>query len=203
MLWSRGGGCAWLSLALSTRIETVTATALVSGATLLTAPLVSMLLCGSASLPVRSELYALAAAAAPFAAGVCRASCVGTAPRDTGVSALRVCALALFYCECCERLDETAGVFYTSHVLLALLLECGAVCATAGACELYVRCGVLSPRDAHLVLVVAVPRAAAAPHCAPVGLARLPAVFLAPAQALLLAALTPAGHEDTDLNLAH
>ncbi|CAB3257561.1 unnamed protein product [Arctia plantaginis] len=199
MLWSRGGGCAWLSLALSAHAAAPSVAAFVYLAALLVAPLATALICGQAAMPpLWSVLHTLTTTAAPFVAGVIRgAVCRGadTIPAAPA-SALRLCALALLYAECCERLSDSEGILHVSDVLITLTLELCAVGAVAATSTLYPRCGLLAPGAARLVTLCALPRALdtrwePGEGCATAGLARLPAVFLAPAQALLLAALVP------------
>ncbi|XP_048004183.1 uncharacterized protein LOC125240334 [Leguminivora glycinivorella] len=115
--------------------------------------------------------------------------------------AVRLAALALVYAECCERLHSAEGGLLAGDVLATLLVEVCWLALSAGACAAYARwCGVASAR---LIALVAVPKAldqgwGAAAACKLPALAQLPAVFAAPAQALILAALHTQDNDDQD-----
>ncbi|XP_063896027.1 uncharacterized protein LOC126056382 [Helicoverpa armigera] len=222
MLWSSGGGCSWLSLALGGPGAAPAACALVYLGSLLATPLHTALLCGRAALPsLPGVLRTASTTALPFAAGALTSALLGSppAPAAPPPRSVHVAALALLYAECCERLCDAEAIVHPSHVMVALALgECGAgrggrggrgadgrgVCAEAGgvlASAAGARCtraGLLSAAEARLVARVAVPRrleAGGALGCAARGLCRLPGVFVAPAQALLLAVLA---HDDSE-----
>ncbi|KAJ8709458.1 hypothetical protein PYW08_009462 [Mythimna loreyi] len=226
MLWSLGGGCAWLPLALCEGAAGRVAPggcALVYVASLLATPLHTALLvslsllhsaeyyrrlyftehcscryqCGRAALPaLAGVLVTLSTAAAPFAAGAWL-PLPGAAAGSPGGA--RLAALALLYCECCERLCDAEAILYLSDVLVALALEVCCVLVSAAWVALYARAGLLSRGEAHLVALCALPRSLDtrwSMSCAARGMCRLPGVFVAPAQALLLAALAPAADDE-------
>ncbi|XP_075986768.1 uncharacterized protein LOC142983667 [Anticarsia gemmatalis] len=215
MLWSRGGGSGWLSLALCSHAAAPSVAALLYLSSLLAAPLATALICGRATPPsLPSIACTLGTTAAPFLAGALRAddsagdddAAPVPAPRPSHGRELRLCALALLYVECCERLCDSEGILHVSDVLVTLVLELCAVGAAAATSSLYWRCGVLAPPEARVVALCAVPRALdtrweASGGCVAAGLVRLPAVFLAPAQALLLAALVPDTSRDSPVVL--
>nr|XP_049705066.1 uncharacterized protein LOC126056382 [Helicoverpa armigera]XP_049705067.1 uncharacterized protein LOC126056382 [Helicoverpa armigera] len=201
MLWSSGGGCSWLSLALGGPGAAPAACALVYLGSLLATPLHTALLCGRAALPsLPGVLRTASTTALPFAAGALTSALLGSppAPAAPPPRSVHVAALALLYAECCERLCDAEAIVHPSHVMVALALEAGGVLASAAGCSLYARAGLLSAAEARLVARVALPRrleAGGALGCAARGLCRLPGVFVAPAQALLLAVLA---HDDSE-----
>ncbi|XP_047035866.1 uncharacterized protein LOC124641743 [Helicoverpa zea] len=209
MLWSSGGGCSWLSLALGGPGAAPAACALVylvsppplphrSARPSRHAPRRQ---CGRAALPsLPGVLRTASTTALPFAAGALTSALLGSppAPAAPPPRSVHVAALALLYAECCERLCDAEAIVHPSHVMVALALEAGGVLASAAGCSLYARAGLLSAAEARLVARVALPRrleAGGALGCAARGLCRLPGVFVAPAQALLLAVLA---HDDSE-----
>ncbi|KAJ8715338.1 hypothetical protein PYW07_009820 [Mythimna separata] len=205
MLWSLGGGCAWLPLALCAGGSGRAAPggcALVYVASLLATPLHTALLCGRAALPAPAGvLVTLGTAAAPFAAGAWLPLPAAPSPAAAAAAprGAQLAALALLYCECCERLCDAEAILYLGDVLVALALEVCCVLVSAAWVALYARAGLLSRADARLVALCALPRSLDtrwSMACAARGMCRLPGVFVAPAQALLLAALAPADLDD-------
>ncbi|CAH0697257.1 unnamed protein product [Spodoptera exigua] len=209
MLWSRGGGCAWLAAALGARGAGPCCAALYA-ASLLAEPLHSWLLCGRATLPsLAGVVVTLCTVAAPFAVGAMvsangqRPACRGPGCRGPGcrgpeckgpARSVQLAALALLYAECCERLCDAEAIVYLGDVLAAFLLELVCVVVSAAWCAGYWRAGLLSAAEARLVAQCALPRSLDTRWglaCAAPGMCRLPAVFVAPTQTLLLAALGP------------
>ncbi|XP_063392406.1 uncharacterized protein LOC134677893 [Cydia fagiglandana] len=191
LLSSVGSGCAWLSLALAPRAALPAAASYT--ASLLATPLSALLLCGRTSIPPLSEVLSTTMRTLiPFTVG-----CATTPMRQE--FAVRLAALALVYAECCERLNAAEGGLLAGDVLATLLVEVCWLALSAGACAAYARWW--GAAGARLIALVAVPKAldqgwGAAAACRLPALARLPAVFAAPAQALLLAALHT--HDDSD-----
>lgn len=191
MLWSRGGGCAWLAAALGARDAAACCAALYV-ASLLTAPLHSWLLCGRVALPpLAGVVCTLCTVAGPFAVGLLVSGARGPARGGPG-RGVQLAALALLYAECCERLCDAEAIVYLGDVLAAFVLELCCVCVSAAWCCVYWRGGLLAPAEARLVAQCALPRwldTRWGAECAAPGLCRLPGVFVAPTQTLLLAAL--------------
>ncbi|KAM3956202.1 LOW QUALITY PROTEIN: uncharacterized protein ACR2FA_009842 [Aphomia sociella] len=188
---SVGAPCAWLSLSLAHH-HAASLTAVNYLSSLLAEPLTMLIICGRATIPpLGGIITTLASTLPPFALGLLRPQ-----PHSTATSKLP--ALLLLYVDCCERLKEAEGGLYIADVLVILMLEASYVCASAACCELYRRSGLLPQSQAAALRCCAVPKALA--HgwqswgACSAGLSPLPAVFLAPAQALVLAALT----EDID-----
>ncbi|XP_026313911.1 uncharacterized protein LOC113225725 isoform X1 [Hyposmocoma kahamanoa] len=106
----------------------------------------------------------------------------------------KCCMLLLLYCECCARLRDAAGVLYVGDVLATLALVVCMVSANALSCLAAARgAGGAGMRWAALA-ACSIPKCfdagwESSTTCTPSGLSRLPAVFLPPAQALLLAAI--------------
>ncbi|RVE54125.1 hypothetical protein evm_001248 [Chilo suppressalis] len=107
----------------------------------------------------------------------------------------RICALVLLYFDCCERLREAEGSLHVVDVLGTMVFAVVYLSLSAGSWAAYSRAG-LARGGAHArtMAICAVPKAMTAgwevsTACVPGGLARLPAVFMAPAQALIVAAI--------------
>ncbi|XP_059046822.1 uncharacterized protein LOC131842300 [Achroia grisella] len=197
---SVGGPCAWLSLSLS-RQHAAALTAANYAASLLAEPLAMFFICGRASVPpVGALVRSLATSAAPFVVGALRPRALRPRPRP-GRARPELAALGLLYVDCCRRLHHAEGGLHLTHVLATLMLEVSYVGASAAWCSLYARGGVLAAHEVAPLAACAVPKALA--HgwewwgaCG--GVSPLPAVFLAPAQALVLAAFTDDDHDSSD-----
>ncbi|XP_031764098.2 uncharacterized protein LOC116412819 isoform X1 [Galleria mellonella] len=188
---SVGGPCVWLSLSLA-RPHAAALTAANYAGSLLAEPLTMLLICGRATVPpLGGVVSTVLSTLTPFALGVLR-------PQAHHATASKLPALLLLYVDCCERLRQAEGGLQVGDVLVTLTLEASYVCASAAWCWVYGRGGLLARRDAAALAACAVPKALA--HgwqswgACSAGLSQLPAVFLAPAQALVLAAI----HDDHD-----
>ncbi|CAG9794622.1 unnamed protein product [Diatraea saccharalis] len=112
---------------------------------------------------------------------------------QTCASVAKICALVLLYFDCCERLWDVEGSLHIVHVLGTMTFAVVYVCLSAVSWCVYARGG-LAGSSARTLAVCAVPKALhtgweAPAACAARGAGRLAAAFVAPAQALLVAAL--------------
>ncbi|XP_026483415.1 uncharacterized protein LOC113391604 [Vanessa tameamea] len=190
--------CAWLPLSLSRDGVTASLAATSYAVSFVFSPIAHLLLCGRIALPsLRGVLITASSALVPFA--------IGNLSSKTEIDGTinKISALAILYSECCSLLREAEGSLYVIDVMATLFLVVSWLTTVAASSYLYVKCGLLTLPEAHVLLLVATPKSThiewAAPPCAAGGLARLPAVFGAPAQALLLAALAPPGASRDEL----
>ncbi|CAH2056010.1 unnamed protein product, partial [Iphiclides podalirius] len=189
------GPCGGLALALR-RGSSPAAPALAAlnyALSLVAVPLALKFFCGQASWPPPSSvLWTACGTAGPFALGWWRRA-GGGAPRGGG-AAPRLLALLLLYVDCCALLRDAEGALYVTDVMATLFLEVSGVSLALALSSLYAHFGLLSRCESRALALAAVPKAPglgweARAGCMASGPARLPAVFLAPAQALLMAAL--------------
>ncbi|XP_038219803.1 uncharacterized protein LOC119838067 [Zerene cesonia] len=188
ILASASGPCSWLSLALYSKVTPYLAICNYV-ASLLTVPLFHLLLCGKPPLPSLEELkWVVMTSFLPFLIGTC-------ATKEETVSVWsKFSALMLVYLECCCLLVEAEGVLYVSDVVTTLVLVISWLITVAASSFLYSKCRILDSAEAQLLLLVAVPKSTQidwiTSTCPKLGLYRLPAVFLAPTQALLLSTIS-------------
>ncbi|KAL0809468.1 hypothetical protein ABMA28_011638 [Loxostege sticticalis] len=222
LVWCCGGPCVWLSLSASR--DSGAALAALAGsyiASLVAVPVAMFVICGRAPVPALGPpLWSALCTLPPLAAGALysylqrshdRVQTLNEPPQSGGEGRIvklqcprlaeRLSALALLYVDCCERLREAEGSLYVGDVLTTLVLAVWCVSVRALCVQAYARCG-LPAQHVHTLTLCVVPKALntgweTSIDCVPAGLARLPAVFLAPAQALLVAAL--AEYEDCEV----
>ncbi|XP_023943396.2 sodium/bile acid cotransporter 7-like [Bicyclus anynana] len=198
MLASVARPCAWLPLSLSQDGVTPALAAVNYAASFVLSPLVHLLLCGRIPIPLIKRVFiTIATAFVPFTLGTL-AQKTDIDPRSSKVS-----ALVILYTECCQLLREAEGSLYITDVMATLFLVISWLTTVATSSYLYVKCGMLTLNEAHALLLVSTPKSIhiewiSATLCTASGLARLPAVFIAPAQALLLAAITGDDQGDDD-----
>ncbi|XP_049883889.1 uncharacterized protein LOC126379239 [Pectinophora gossypiella] len=190
------GGCGWVSLALRPAPPAPALCAALYLASLLAGPATTLLICGRATIPpLGGILSTVLISTTPFLLGSLRQQ-----EPNNNTTTTKLSALLLLYMDCCERLREAEGSMYVGDVLVTLALVVWWVCSSALCCWAYGRCGAVPAARAALLAVCAVPSCPdtgwiSSAACSPRGLSRLPAVFIAPAQALLLAAVVDDGDE--------
>lgn len=181
--------CAWLPLSLSKDGITPTIAAINYAISFIFLPFPYLFFCGRIPLPTfTSFIVTVGTSVIPFAFG----SLSHKADIDT--KSTKISALIVLYTECCNLLTEAEGSLYVIDVIATLFLVISWLSAVAASSYLYVKCGWLTASEAEVLLLIATPKSThiewvSHSLCAS-GLARLPAVFVAPAQALLLAAIT-------------
>ncbi|XP_013143499.1 PREDICTED: uncharacterized protein LOC106107264 isoform X2 [Papilio polytes] len=188
------GPCGWLSLALcyDSSPATPILAALNYAVSLIAAPLAILFFCGRTALPPLSGiLWTVTTTTVPFLIGCWRSQ--RPAPRAPRTTA-RLLALLLLYIDCCALLWEAEGSLYITDVLATLFLEISSVSLAAAGSSLYAHYGLLRRAECRALALAAVPKAVGLGwemkvSCMSSGLAHLPTVFLAPTQALLMAAL--------------
>ncbi|KPI96346.1 hypothetical protein RR46_12376 [Papilio xuthus] len=188
------GPCGWLSLALccDSSPTTPVLAAINYVVSLLTAPLAILFFCGRTALPPLSGIvWTVVTTAAPFLIGCWRSQRLSPrAPRTI----TRLLALLLLYIDCSALLRDAEGSLYITDVLATLFLEISSVSLAAAGSSLYAHYGLLRRSESRALALAAVPKAVGLGwemkvSCMSSGLAHLPTVFLAPTQALLMAAL--------------
>ncbi|CAH2252716.1 jg10178 [Pararge aegeria aegeria] len=198
MLASVARPCAWLPLSLSSDGVTPALAAVNYASSFVLSPLAHLVLCGRIPLPLLKRVFLTAVSAfVPFT--------LGTLSQKTDIDprSSKVSALVILYTECCQLLREAEGSLYITDVMATLFLVISWLTTVATSSYLYVKCGMLTLNEAQALLLVSTPKSIhiewiSATLCSASGLARLPAVFIAPAQALLLAAITADDHGDDD-----
>ncbi|XP_041970475.1 uncharacterized protein LOC121726898 [Aricia agestis] len=187
ILASTGRPCAWLPVSLLSCNTVPTLAAVNYAVSLLLSPLTHYFLCGQIPIPpLGGVVFTSVATLAPFALGHY------TSKPESESWSRKACGLAVLYAECCALLRDAEGSLYVTDVIATLLLAVWCVVGTAASGALYARGGLLSAAEARALLLVATPKATHigwSDVCFPAGMSRLPAVFMAPAQALLLAAV--------------
>ncbi|CAK1592796.1 unnamed protein product [Parnassius mnemosyne] len=192
------GPCGWLALALA-RSSAPVAPALVAlnyVLSLVATPLSLLFFCGHMTLPpLRIVLWTVLSTLVPFVAGCCRPC------RRTDHNTSQLSALVLLYIECCALLRDAEGSLYVGDVMATLFLEVSSVWLLAAGCALYARFGLLRRHESRALALAAVPKALGLgwemnTACMSSGIARLPSVFLAPAQTLLMAAIYGTDSDD-------
>ncbi|XP_047513146.1 uncharacterized protein LOC125055005 isoform X2 [Pieris napi] len=195
LLASSSGPCGWLSLSLYANGATPLLVGCNYVLSLLTIPVIHLLLCGKAPTPSMEDLKTAAVTAVlPYLVGICGASKVQNS-RTTS----KLAALVLLYVDCCNLLREAEGALYVSDVFTALVLVASWLSTVAASSYLYVKCTILDINEAQLLQLVATPKSRfdwISSTCPREGLYLLPTVFLAPAQAFLLSSI----FFDTDLS---
>ncbi|KAJ0183042.1 hypothetical protein K1T71_001018 [Dendrolimus kikuchii] len=189
-----GGPCSWLSLALCTSDYAASVVALNYLSTLIAEPLAMIILCGRATVPPLGGIIStILTTATPFLIGV-------TVKRYSGdTCTTKLCACLLAYMSCCQLLAKSGGLLTTHYVLVTIVIEFCWLVMSAGTCWLYVRCGLLKEEQFQTLAMCSIPKSLEygwQSTCRPPGLSSLPSVFLAPAQAILLAAM--AGDDDNE-----
>ncbi|XP_045770128.1 uncharacterized protein LOC123870765 isoform X1 [Maniola jurtina] len=198
MLASVARPCAWLPLSLSNDGVTPALAAFNYASSFVLSPLAHLVLCGRIPVPLLKRVLITAVTAfVPFTLGTL-AQKTGIDPRSSKLS-----ALVILYTECCQLLREAEGSLYITDVMATLFLVISWLTTVATSSYLYVKCGMLTLNEAQALLLVSTPKSIhiewiSATLCSASGLARLPAVFIAPAQALLLAAITTDRHGNDD-----
>ncbi|CAG9577127.1 unnamed protein product [Danaus chrysippus] len=179
--------CAWLPLSLSNDGVTPALTVASYAASYVFLPLTHVFLCGRIPIqPIKTLIVNAVTVIVPFA--------LGTLSQKTDIvnTGTVVSALLVLYVECCKLLREAEGTLYIVDVIATLFLVVSWLTAVCVSCYLYEMCGLLTTVERNSMLLVAISKSTNIDYisgCSTVGLARLPAVFSAPTQALLLAAI--------------
>ncbi|XP_072948679.1 sodium/bile acid cotransporter 7-like [Epargyreus clarus] len=189
MLASAGTPCIWLPLSFHREGHTPALVAANYVAALIIVPLSHLILCGRFPVtPILGIVTTILSTIPPFA--------LGTLRQPPPAARSKVSALLLLYSECCKLLRDSEGMLGVWDVLATLFLEVSWICTVVASSTLYLRCGLLNAAESKALLLTALPKSTHAgweysTTCKPTGLSQLPAVFLAPAQALILAAVYP------------
>ncbi|CAH0712785.1 unnamed protein product, partial [Brenthis ino] len=181
--------CAWLPLSFNKDGVTPTIVAINYTMSFIFSPLAHLFLCGRVPLPTLNNfIITVLTSLVPFGLGYL------SHKTEIDTTSTKISALIVLYTECCNLLTEAEGSLYITDVMATLFLVISWLSTVAASSYLYVRCGLLTLNEAYMLLLIATPKSThiewlSSSVCAS-GLARLPAVFIAPAQALLLAAIT-------------
>ncbi|OWR51659.1 hypothetical protein KGM_200467 [Danaus plexippus plexippus] len=179
--------CAWLPLSLSSDGVTPALTVASYAASYVFLPLTHVFLCGRIPIqPIKTLIVNAVTVIVPFA--------LGTLSQKTDIAntGTVLSALCVLYVECCKLLREAEGTLYIVDVIATLFLVVSWLAAVAISCYIYEICGLLTAVERNSLLLVATSKSTNIDYlsgCSAVGLARLPAVFSAPTQALLLSAI--------------